>query len=198
MVGFAAEALTRAPSWANESLGVGATEVMRQLNERLGDALNQAQRRRINAVLVPALARAESSVRFGLPADQFGWVAEHAKVTIKQVRDGGYDIVGDLDELRVAAERDMRRPDDASDAEMLDAALEGLALLTEQHARLWWQHRRDSIEAQPHASLVTWPAEDADCRSTCKPRPPAWPIATRWPPRPSTRCVRVRDRRGTG
>jgi hypothetical protein len=121
---------------------------MRQLSERLGGALNQAQRRRINTVLVPAMARAEQSVRFGLPADQVGWVAAQAEATITRLRDGGYDVVGDLDELRVSAEPGMRRPDETTDAEMLEAALNALTQLTKQHARVWWERRRDSITGQ--------------------------------------------------
>jgi hypothetical protein len=149
VVGFAADDLRRHPTWANESVGVAGTEVIRRLNHRLGDALNQAQRDRvINSDLVPALARGEHAVRFGLPEEQIGWVTEHAEATIKLLRDGGYDIVGDLDELRVAPEPGMRRPDETTDAELLDAALDGLALLTEQHARVWWQRRRQKIEAQ--------------------------------------------------
>ena len=50
-------------------------------------------------------------------------------------------MVGDLDELRPRP-REGRRPDDASDDELLEASLDALALLSERFATAWWQRRR--------------------------------------------------------
>ncbi len=63
--------------------------------------------------------------------------------TGRVLREGGYDVVGDLDDLLPqAGPEGGRRPDEVSDAELADAALVALTAVTEQYARYWWQVRR--------------------------------------------------------
>ncbi|MDP9318997.1 MAG: hypothetical protein M3O94_08005, partial [Actinomycetota bacterium] len=44
--------------------------------------------------------------------------------------------------------RDGRRPDDATDQELLEATLDALALLSERFATAWWQRRRADAPAE--------------------------------------------------
>ena len=60
-------------------------------------------------------------------------------------------MVGDLEELRPGSGGG-RRPDDATDEELLDAALDALALLSEEYAKTWWAATKASVEGVPEAA----------------------------------------------
>jgi hypothetical protein len=148
VVGFDPRLFTEEPAWTNETIGVAATEVIRRLNIRLGGRLN----RRMHGMLVkgtlsPMLGRRTDPVRFTLPLEEYGWVTERAEAMISGLRERGYPIVGDLDELRPRP-RDGRRPDDASDEELLEASLDALALLSERFAKAWWQRKAPDEPAE--------------------------------------------------
>jgi hypothetical protein len=146
VVGFAAAALTEQPAWNNETVGVAAIEVLRRVNERLGGRLNQRQYDRVvKLTLVQMLAKRTEPVRFTLPAEELPWVQARADEMIQALRSRGYPVVGDLEELRPSPRAGGRRPDDATDEELLEAALDGLALLAERYATSWWQRRKADI-----------------------------------------------------
>jgi hypothetical protein len=92
------------------------------------------------------LARRTEPVRFALPPEELEWISARADETIAALKEHGYRVVGDLDELRPAHREGSRRPDDATDSELLDASLDALALLSEEYARLWWVRRRSAVE----------------------------------------------------
>ena len=142
VVGFDAARLTEEAAWTNETVGVAATEVIRRVNERLDGRLNQRQHDHvIKTTVAPMLAKRTEPVRFTLPPDEFGWVSERAEEIVALLSARGYPVIGGLAELRPQL-RDGRRPDDASDAELLEASLDALALLSERFATAWWQKRR--------------------------------------------------------
>jgi hypothetical protein len=123
-------------------VGVAATEVLRRLNERLGGRLNRRQHGvLVKGTLSPMLAHRTDPVRFTLPASEQEWVGQRAEEMIAALQARGYPVVGDLDELRPRV-REGRRPDEASDEELLEASLDALALLSERFATAWWQRRR--------------------------------------------------------
>ena len=142
VVGFDAGKLDEDPPWTNETVGVAGTEVIRRLNERLGGRLTQRQYdRAMKLTIARILAVRTDPVRLTLPAEDFDWVHERAQAMINRVRAGAFPIVGDIDELepRLA---EGRRPDDPSDAELLDAALTALAGVSERYAKEWWARKR--------------------------------------------------------
>jgi hypothetical protein len=142
VVGFDPGLFTKEPSWANETVGVAATEVIRRLNERLGGRLNRRQHGLlVKGTLAPMLARRTEPVRFTLPPEEHAWVRDRAEEMIAALAARGYPVAGDLDDLR-PRQREGRRPDDASDEELLEASLDALALLSERFATAWWQRRR--------------------------------------------------------
>ncbi len=150
VVGFDPAVLTESAAWSNETVGVAAIEVLRRVNERLGGRLNQREHdRAIKNTLVPMLAARTEPVRFTLPEEEVGWVSVKADAMIAAVAEHGYPVAGDLEELRVSFKPGGRRPDDASQDELLTASLDALALLTEKHARSWWARRKDVIESEP-------------------------------------------------
>lgn len=148
VVGFDPSILDRDAAWTNETVGVAATEVIRRVNDRLGGRLNQREHdKAIKNTLVPLLARRTEPVRFSLPEEDVGWAAARADDMITALRQRGYPVRGDLDELRVSHREGSRRPDDPSDAELVDASLDALALLAELYATSWWVRRKEQIEA---------------------------------------------------
>jgi hypothetical protein len=142
VVGFDPGLFTEEPTWANETVGVAATEVIRRVNERLGGRLNRRQHGQlVKGTLAPMLAHRTDPVRFTLPREEEDWVQARAEQMIAGLAERGYPVVGDLDDLR-PRRHEGRRPDDASDQELLEASLDALALLSERFAKAWWQRRR--------------------------------------------------------
>jgi hypothetical protein len=142
VIGFDPGLLTEEPAWNNETVGVAATEVIRRMNERLGGRLNQREYDKVvKLTVVQTLARRTDPVRFALPDEELGWATEWADTAIAALQGRGYRVVGDLAELRPQTRPGSRRPDDASDEELVDASLDALAVLTEKSAKAWWMRR---------------------------------------------------------
>lgn len=157
VVGFDASRLPEEAAWTNETVGVAATEVIRRVNERLGGRLNQRQHDQvIKTTVAPMLARRTEPVRFTLPEEELGWVSERADEIVSLLGARGYPVVGDLTELRPLP-RAGRRPDDATDQELLEASLDALALLSERFATAWWQKKRpdDAGDRKPDVASAT-------------------------------------------
>jgi hypothetical protein len=151
VVGFDGSRLTEQPTWNNETVGVAATEVIRRLNERLGGRLNQrAYDRVIKFTVVQMLAKRTETVRFSLPEEDIDWVSRRAGAVIASLQERGYPVTGDLDELRPRVRPGSRRPDDATEEELLETSLDALALLAEKYATTWWARRSATLDA-PHA-----------------------------------------------
>jgi hypothetical protein len=147
VVGIDVARLTEPPAWSNEAIGVAATEVIRRVNVRLDGRLNQREQDWvIKRTVVRLLASRTEQSRASLPPEDFGWAAERSAAMIAELKGRGYDVVGDLDELTPVARPGGRRPDDASETELLEASLDALSLLAEKSAKMWWHRRRESIE----------------------------------------------------
>lgn len=122
----------------NASLGVAEAEVLRRLNVGLGGRLNQRQYdRAVKAGVIRALADRDSSARMRLPEQDLAWVSERARSTVEALRERGYHVVGDLEDLVPVppAVPAGRRPDDVSESEVLDAALSALVGVVERYGR---------------------------------------------------------------
>ena len=149
VVGIDPDRLGQQVTWTNESIGAAGVEVVRRLNERLGQRLNQRQYDTVvKHQVAAALRRSGLADPMRLPDEHAEWVYAEAERIIDHVATGGYDVVGDLDELRPRVDVAGRRPGAASTDALLDAALDALAAVTEEHATTWWsQRRRDTRTA---------------------------------------------------
>lgn len=145
LVGFDPASLTGQASWANETVGLVGTELIRRLNPMLR-GLNQRQfDKAMKLTLVRVLADRTEPARFSLPDADLGWAQEKGAELTAAVRAAGYPVVGDLDELASRPGKG-RVPRDVGDAELLDAALVGLAGMAELYATSWWTNRRPDRE----------------------------------------------------
>jgi hypothetical protein len=130
----------------NTSLGLAETEFLRRLNQALPDEVpdwfymwNVKE-----AVAHQALAARPPGRRLTLPADRDAWAKEQAEALIAGLRGSGYDIIGDLEELRPRPGTEpYARPADEPAGQMLGAAVDAAAALVVN------QYRREYPAAKP-------------------------------------------------
>jgi hypothetical protein len=116
----------------NASLGLPEIEFLRRLNEALPPEVpdwfymwNVKE-----AVAHQALAARPRSGRLVLPAGRDAWAKEQAEVLVAGLREAGYDIVGDTDDLRPRPVTDPGADPAAQPAgQVLDAAVAAAAAL---------------------------------------------------------------------
>ncbi|MGH3365581.1 MAG: hypothetical protein ACRDOY_00030 [Nocardioidaceae bacterium] len=139
------------PAGANTSLGLAETEVVRRLNEQLQSCPWPFYSSHIkNGIAQGVLAGGTTGARIVLPQSMQPWVEGRTKQIIDAISERGYDVVGDLDDLRAtpdaAGERDPAAPDPA---ELAAASATAANYLAREFARTWRRSRRKSKEPPP-------------------------------------------------
>ncbi|HLQ52916.1 MAG TPA: hypothetical protein VK162_01450 [Streptosporangiaceae bacterium] len=117
---------------ANVSLGLPEIEFLRRLNQALPEEVpNWFYMWNVKeAVAHQALAARPRGGRLVLPASRDTWVKGAADVLIGALSDSGYDLIGDLDELRPATVIEpSASPADQPADRVLDAAVAAAAAL---------------------------------------------------------------------
>jgi hypothetical protein len=149
VIGFDPTLLPNVPRWTNETVGAAGTEVIRRMNLRLGGRLNEpAYSRAVKGKLARSLAARDDVGRLVLPEDHLEWARTHSDRVVDTIRDRGYPIAGDLEDLRAIDGAAGRRPDEYSADELLEASLDGLAAMVEEYATSWWLRKKESIDAE--------------------------------------------------
>jgi hypothetical protein len=147
VIGFDADALVEPESWDNVSIGATGTELLRRMNQRLHRRLNQRQYHDVvETDLAPILAAGSDSAgarpdRLRLPDADHTWVSRESERLIEGIRACGVPVIGDLADLRPRFDDSGRPPGEVTDDELLDAAIDALAGLTERFARAKWRRR---------------------------------------------------------
>ena len=138
VVGFDATRLTLPTHHVNASFGYVEAEVLRRLNETLGDRLPDYEKDFVPAVrnlLVRGVLPREASARITLPPEHLGWVRELAEVQLEALRAGGYRLHGDPDLLLPGSDAAHPVPE-LDEAQVAAAAVETLAAFaTRVHER---------------------------------------------------------------
>lgn len=114
---------------ANSKLGVVEANLLRRLNPRLSTEFDwPAYEQWVkNELAVGILGARPDPVPLVLPAQEHDWVLERSAAVVRTLSERRYDVVGDpADLLPAVATSGGRHPDDASDAELLDAACDVL------------------------------------------------------------------------
>ncbi|MCW2781713.1 MAG: hypothetical protein JWR35_2162 [Marmoricola sp.] len=121
--------LDLAVTTANESLTPASAELLRRVNRRLGPPItgNREHARWIrdllaHQVLVP-LGKKEG---LGMTDEQFEQAVARSDAAIEQLRTRGYDVQGDLEEIR-ATRPTGRTPGEVGDAELVRLAAQAIA-----------------------------------------------------------------------
>ena len=119
----------------NPSMGIVETNVLRRVNHLVVKEMAWPVYQSLvkNLLAVSMLATRPDKEPLRLPAEDQDWVAQKSKEMVQALRDGGYQVTGDLDDLLPATGgAEPRHPDEVTDTEMLDAALYAVAGLLHQ------------------------------------------------------------------
>lgn len=152
-------------SGSNVSLGVVAVDVLRRVNSRLDRSGDRPPglRRTVKQVLVNGALRADVSPRVSTPDQLLPRLEEITDDWVRRVRESGYQVVGDLDDLtpRPAPREDPAKPRVPVRASR-DLALDAVAVLTREVAVLREEVREvealrrrvAELESEPVASTT--------------------------------------------
>ncbi len=144
VLGLDPEAHSLSTERANPSMGVPETALIRRVNERVNDGVlaNEDYRRFVRELLAhQTLSRRTGSPRLALPADVHAWAVDLSETWIEELAGRGYDVVGDLAELRpepadVAEQVGFVDPDEPDEQQLGEAAVEAIVTLLQESARL--------------------------------------------------------------
>jgi hypothetical protein len=123
----------------NPSLGAPETALIRRINRAANEELEPAYYRPLVRELLAhqTLSRRTESPRLALPPDVHPWAADLEESWIAEIRRRGYDVIGDLDDLRGAPPvADYADPDHPDEAQVSGAAVDALKALLLENARL--------------------------------------------------------------
>jgi hypothetical protein len=140
VLGLDAAALAPETTRSNTSLGVPETAFVRRLNEQLNEGLlgNEDYRRLVRELLAHRTLSAHAdSPRLALPPDVRAWAVALSERWIEDLSARGYDVHGDLDELRpdpVAAP--FADPDHPEEALVAQAGVTAVVTLLQEVVRL--------------------------------------------------------------
>jgi hypothetical protein len=123
---------------ANPSLGVAESTTVRRLNTRLNNVLDgYGYRRFVREIVVHQHLSHRDSARLSLPPDAHDWASALSRSWVSELALRGYDVIGDLDDLIPATEpRPFVDPDTVAEGEVAEVALDALAVMTIEAARL--------------------------------------------------------------
>jgi hypothetical protein len=141
----------------NPSLGSAETTLVRRLNRAANRELEPAYYRPLVRELLAhqTLSQRTDTPRLALPPDVYPWASELEESWIAEIRSRGYDVVGDLDDLRGAPPpTEYADPDHPDEALVSGAAVDALKAVLLDHARLQRElAQRDAELREAHRSL---------------------------------------------
>ncbi|MGA8846688.1 MAG: hypothetical protein WB471_08775 [Nocardioides sp.] len=152
---------------SHESLGAASAEVMRRLNAMsvvAGLPLADYKRTVNHALSRHTLAsRRGEEPGLVLPERHVAWAEREAERMIDGVSATGVEVVGDLADLRPRpSSKPYVDPDLLPTEELLEAALAGLAGMTQRHAEARAQHKKSTVdEAEPASRSAAGGADRA-------------------------------------
>lgn len=133
--------LTAPDRLANTSVGMVGAELLRRVNLGLGQRLNERQYLHVVQVIKHELRR-HAGGPIPLPGEARRWVNEASTAVITMLRDGPYDVVGDLDDLLPATASDADAESaPVSDRQLADVAIAALTVVAERYGDNWWKTR---------------------------------------------------------
>jgi hypothetical protein len=135
----------------NPSLGSAETTLIRRINRAANESLEPAYYRPLVRELLAhqTLSRRRKTPRLALPPDVHPWATRLQESWTEEIRRRGYDVIGDLEDLRGAPPvTDYADPDHPDESLVASAAVDALKAVLLDHSRL----QRDL--AQRDAELV--------------------------------------------
>lgn len=143
VIGAESAATDGVPS-TNSSLGLVETELLRRVNRRLRQHDLLRRPRIVRDFFANSILSQGSNERFTVSSERWQELHVRAEATVANITRAGYHVVGSVDDLLPPPRSDGgRAPEEATDAELLEAALETIAaLLAHQHGEGTQRRRR--------------------------------------------------------
>jgi hypothetical protein len=129
----------KAPDYDNSSVGAYSAELLRRLNEAAPHLERDHFRWGLKEALVrrSLASRAAHEPAFGLTAQQHEWVRRRAERIIADIQAAGTRVLGELGDLRPSEQAAACvDPASATDTDLVEAALQGLAGMVDVVAQL--------------------------------------------------------------
>jgi len=149
LVGIDPSTCDEGGSGANESLGVVEVELLRRVNGDLkgfGSPLRRGVW--IRGYLAQGKLVPRKGEKFWPSPDRVAQLRERGDRAVDLLEAQGYDVVGDLEDLRTPTDLQQRRhPDSVTDAELVDAASATIAAMLTDVRKLTNQKRRADARA---------------------------------------------------
>jgi hypothetical protein len=153
LVGIDASRCDASGSQVNESLGVVEVELLRRVNgdlEGFGRAVDRGQW--IRGYLAQGKLVPRKGEKFWPSPDRVAVLRERGERAADFVTQQGYDVIGDVDDLRTPADLPQRRhPESVTDTEMLSAATATIAAMMTDLRRVT-QERDDAEQSAKDAA----------------------------------------------
>jgi hypothetical protein len=149
----------------NPSLGSAETTLLRRINRAANEELEPAYYRPLVRELVAhqTLSRRTATPRLSLPPAAYPWASGLEEAWIAEIRARGYDVVGDLGDLRGAPPpADYADPDHPDESLVSGAAVDALKAVLLDHARL----QRELGQREAELAETTRALEKAYLRPT--------------------------------
>jgi hypothetical protein len=133
-IGVDPAGLVRAAAESNESLGLAQVEVLRRLNESPGSYAPKVYGKVFKREFARGVLAAQEGRRPMMPAGSRPWCLDYTQRTVEALSSGGYDVVGDLEDLHPPDSAFTEQPQDVSGTELGDAAMVALRALLDRRA----------------------------------------------------------------
>jgi hypothetical protein len=134
VIGVQPDGLANAVAARNESLGLAQVEVLRRLNETRGDHAAAIYGQVYKREFARGVLAAQQGRRPVLPAGSEPWCRTYTERVVAELGSGGYDVVGDLEDLRPPGSAFTAQPQEVSDPELSTAAIAALGALLDRRA----------------------------------------------------------------
>lgn len=124
--------------FANSSLGVVEAELLRRFGDRLPEKFNDRRKAAayVRNILANEILASRKGERLTLSQSHAAELNQASREAVAAITAAGYRVVGDLAELVPGEVRSGRAPEDVTEPELLDAALDAVAgLLSAMEAR---------------------------------------------------------------
>ncbi len=129
----------------NESMGVAETELLRRVNEGLAEELRPSPEpaRWVRGYLGLDVLAPRRGEKLRVTPARAAVLRERGEQIVAGIRDAGYRVVGELDDVVGPAEvPEARQPEEVDDAELLSVALDTINTMLVDHRRLSLENDR--------------------------------------------------------
>lgn len=128
-IGLDTAKLQRDGARQNSSMGIAETEFIRRFNQGFAADIPEPIYHEVirESVVRMSLGPHRKSASLRLPPQEFNWVRERSLQWVEALKQAGYPVVGDLQELVPTASDEPFDPDDVDETLVLDAAIRALS-----------------------------------------------------------------------